>query len=99
LPLGRALKKGATITKETLASQFKVMRDKKAIAKGKDIQFTPSPIHFRDYKIVKGRQVALPKGPDVYEYIERRTKRLTTGGELREIEFFKRRSKKRGFLL
>lgn len=90
LPLGRALKKGATVTKQTIASRFKVLRDKKARTTKNDINFTPSAQNFRNFKIVKGRQVPLPRGPDKWEYIERRRRRLTTGAETGEIVSFQR---------
>jgi len=85
LPLGRALRKGARITKTTLASQFKVELDKKASTRQKDIPFRPDPSIFRNFRIVKGRQVPLPRGPNKYVYIERKRKRLTTFGETRGL--------------
>lgn len=98
LPLGRALKKGAAYTKRTIASTFKVVLDPKATTTQKDINFTPDPRVFRNYKLVKGRQVPLPQGPNEWRYIERRRKRLVTRPERKEIVFFQKKSKrKRGF--
>jgi len=81
LPLGVAKRRGANITKRTLASHFRVKLDKKATTKKNDIPFEPDPAIFRKNRIVRGRSVPLPQGPDVYEYIERKKKRLTTRGE------------------
>lgn len=94
LPLGRALKRGATVTKSTTASTFKVIRDKKASTNRKDINFRPSPTNFRDFRITKGRQVPLPRGPDKFVYIERKRRRITTVGEQAGL---KAARKSRGF--
>lgn len=97
LPIGRALKKGATVTKSTIASTFEVRRDKKAKTKLRDTKFIPSPQNFRAHKIVKGKKVPLPQGPDKFTFIEKKKRRLTTGGETRAL--VGSRSRKSGGLL
>jgi len=87
LPLGIAIRRGARITKTTLASTFKVVRDKKTTTTQRDVDFRPDPNIFRDFRIVRGQRVPLPRGPDTFEFIEKRGKRLTTGPERREIQF------------
>jgi len=89
LPKGRALKLGADITASTLASQFRIVRTGETQLG--DIGFKPNPKVFRTYKIVKGRNVPLPQGADIYQFIEKQTQRLKSRGELSQIEVFKQR--------
>lgn len=97
LPLGLAKKKGVTITKNTIASSFRLVRDEKAQASVPDISYKVPEDLFRTYKINKGKQVALPQGDKVYEFIERRSKRLTSSGERSDIKMFRRGNKRRMF--
>jgi len=86
LPLNRALKKGAEITKSTLAARFKIVPDTKAVAKQRDISYTVDPKVFRDYQIKKGNRLPLGFG----EFIEKRGQRLARRSEVSEIQSFKR---------
>jgi hypothetical protein len=83
-PRGKAIKLGATITKQRLSSTFKVAPTKQEVS-GFDINFQPSPQEFRSYKIVKGKQVPMQD-----TWIELRTKRLTTRGEKQAFKIAKR---------
>lgn len=88
LPRGKAIKKGAEITKKTLASSFKIVQDPSAKPRGEDVNFYPDPRVFRNYRIYKGRRIPLKD-----EWIEKRGKRLTTGTERTEIQMFRKAKK------
>lgn len=93
LPFYRAIKKGTEVSLGTLAAQFRVVPDRKAKPKKKDIaRFIPDQNIFRNYQIKKGSLVKLSPG----HWIERRNQRITSGGELSEIEEFKKLGKKPG---
>ena len=85
-PKGKALQKGALITRGTLAATFKVVKTKKFVA-APEFGFTPSPKVFRQFKIVKGKRVPLK---DIF--IQRAKFRLGTEGEIGEIMGAKRRA-------
>jgi hypothetical protein len=80
LPKAIALRLGAEKVRQTLAATFKVTPTKKRVRPTR-IRFKPSAKIFRSYKIVKGKKVPLT---DVF--IQRRGKRLSTFGEVREIQ-------------
>jgi len=72
---GKAIKLGAMLTKQRLASTFKIQPTKQTVS-GMDIDYKPSKKEFREYKIVKGKQVPMEN-----QWIELRGKRLTTRAE------------------
>ena len=83
LPKGKALKKGATVTKATLAATFRIVP--KGITTLKDIKFKPSA---KVYRAPKRKVTPYPT------YIERRGFRLSTGSEVSEIKTAKRRKRR-----
>ncbi len=87
LPLGKALKKGATRTKRTLAATFRLKR--KGTTTIKDIKFRPDPEIFAKPKKSVGGAFG--------GFVERLGKRLSTREEVGEIKTFpkRKRTKKR----
>ena len=81
LPIGVALKKGSDITRKTLAARFKVVPDPGKKPKVKDIRFSPNPEVFRNYEIKSGVARKLPAG----HFIEKKNKRISSGGEIKQI--------------
>lgn len=76
LPFGRALQKGVTRNIEDLSASFELI--KSGTTKKKDITFTvPKDIFY------KGKNGAL-------RFVEKRSKRLDTGSEVKDIAFFKK---------
>jgi len=79
LPLGKALRLGASKTKQSLSAQFRLLP--KGTTSLADISFKPSTDVFREYKISKGRKIPTP-----LTFIQKRGKRLMTGSERRLIK-------------
>lgn len=83
LPVGKALRLGATEARRTLAATFKLVP--KGITRKEDIPFRPSIDVFREYKIEKRKKIPTP-----FQFIQRRGKRLATPTEVRELQSFRR---------
>lgn len=58
-PKAEAIKKGAKHVLETLAATFKIVPTKKIVKAIQPSETKPSPLHFREYQIVKGKKVPL----------------------------------------
>lgn len=80
LPRGQALLSGSTVTRSTLSASFKLSESGMETSKT-DINFKPSKTVFRDYKI-KGKTKEILKDT----FIQRRSKRLSSGSEVRSIQ-------------
>jgi len=85
----QALKLGAQRVRRTLAASFKIVESPRKTTKKTKGFFKPSPTVFRSYKIVKGRKVPLAN-----TYIQKASKRLSTRGEVKEIQTFKKKKVK-----
>ena len=83
LPKGRALKKGATVTKATLAATFRIVPKGKTTQK--DVMFKPSA---KVYRQPKRKVTPYPT------FVEKRGFRLSTGSEVSEIKTAKRRKRR-----
>ncbi len=86
---GSQIKKGAKITRETIAATFKVEPTNRKIKK-KAKPFEPDPRIFRNFKVVNGQQVATPN-----QWIERRRFRLDSPEEKRTLKLAPKTRKKR----
>ena len=87
---GSQVRKGAKIVRETIPATFRVESTKRRI-KSPPKPFEPNPVIFRNFKIVKGRQVATPN-----QWIEREKFRLDSPQEVRTLKLApKTRKKKR----
>lgn len=83
-PIGPAVSKGRAIwigeraARKTAAASFKVIPTRKVVKS--EPLYNPNPYYFRSYKISKGKQVKLTD-----EFIQRRSKRISSFGEVGEI--------------
>jgi len=80
LPKGQALRKAERKALGTLRATFGVEKTKSFVLNGGK-GYTPSKDLFRDYRIVKGKKVPLQD-----TFIQKRGKRLVSGGEIKEIQ-------------
>jgi len=81
LPVGLALKTGTEASLNSLAAQFKLRPEFNKKPKKKDIKFKPPVNSFRNFQIKSGQKIQLEPG----HFIERKTERITSGGEIKEI--------------
>ncbi len=91
--LGRvsALTFGAERVRRTLGVTFGITPTGRPARVTRRFGALPTPSEFRTFRIVKGKRVPL-----VDTFIERRGKRLSTRGETKEIQFFKKKKSKGG---
>lgn len=80
LPKGKALMEAEEEAKRTLRATFGVEKAGIKI-KGEDINFKPSKNLFRSYRIKQGKKIPLKD-----EYIQKLGKRLSSAGEIKEIQ-------------
>jgi len=88
---GEAIKKGAIVTRETIAATFGVQKKGKIKVRRRAPSFTPDPQRFRSYRIKKGKRIPLK---DVW--IERAPRRLETKAEIAAVVRGRRRKIKEG---
>ena len=88
---GEAIKKGAIITRETIAATFGVQKKGKIKVRRRAPSFTPDPQRFRSYRIKKGKRIPLK---DVW--IEKAPRRLETKAEIAAVIRGRRRKRKEG---
>jgi len=88
---GEAIKKGAIVTRETIAATFVVQKKGKIKVRRRAPSFTPDPQRFRSYRIKKGKRIPLK---DVW--IERAPRRLETKAEIAAVVRGRRRKIKEG---
>lgn len=84
LPRGKALKLAENEATRTLRATFGAEPTGIKI-KGKDVQFKPPKNIFRNYRIKQGKKIPLPN-----TFIQKRGKRLSFGGEIKEIQLARR---------
>lgn len=84
LPKGKALKEAEEEARKTLRATFGVEKTKTKL-KELDINFTPSKKLFRGFRIKEGKKIQLKD-----MFIQKLNKRLSSTGEVKEIQIAKR---------
>lgn len=84
-PYSLAVKRGVDVTGKSLAATFKVKRSTKKVSPV-NLSFTPNPRVYRNYKVVRGRRVALKD-----TWIEKRGFRLDTRSEVISLQKSRKR--------
>lgn len=85
LPRGEAIFKGEEEAKKTLRATFGIEPTKTKVPAGQLEDYTPSRKLFRGFRIQKGKKIPLKD-----TFIQKRGKRLTFPGEIREIQIARR---------